>query len=181
LTGRPGAGKKTTVRSFLQCRELVGGGERDTAVAAPTGKAASRAAAVSGRPAMTVHRLIGVRFREVRKVPLPHRWIVLDEVSMCDHSLFDCLLRNVDLRRTSILLVGDVNQLPSVGHGQVLADLIESGVVQTAMLTQVFRQSQESRIKVNANRILDGEPLDLVNRPNSDFLFADITSEPPLG
>lgn len=178
LTGRPGAGKTTTVRTFLRCCDLSFATE-DVAVVAPTGKAASRAAEVTGRAATTVHRLIGVRFGEVRKTPLRQRWVVLDEASMCDLPLMDWLLRNIDLGRTSLLLVGDVNQLPSVGHGQVLGDLIDSGAVETATLREVFRQSRASVIKVNANRILDGEPLDLENE--GDFLFADITLPPPLG
>lgn len=180
LTGRPGTGKTTTLATYLKCCEALGW-EDDVAIAAPTGRAASRAAEVTGYKASTIHRLINTRMGRERGRPLPYRRIVLDEGSMCDLVTTGWLLRHLDLERTSLLIVGDQDQLPSVGHGRVLGDLIDSGVIQTAYLRKIFRQGEGSLITLNAHRILDRKPLELRNLPGSDFLFADITRKPRLG
>lgn len=179
LTGRPGTGKTTALATYLRCCEALGWGE-DVAIVAPTGRAASRAAEVTGYPASTIHRLIGGRGRR-RKGLLPYRRIVLDEGSMCDLATTAWLLRHIDLEQTSLLIVGDQNQLPSVGHGRVLGDLLDSGVVQTAYLRKIFRQGEGSLIVVNAHRVLDRKPLELRNGSDSDFLFVDITRRAELG
>lgn len=181
LTGRPGSGKTTTLRTFLRCCDALGWRDDDVVVVAPTGKAASRASEVTGRKASTIHRLLNVPFPMMRTSPLRYRWVILEEASMCDLAVFEWLLRNLDLSYTSLLVVGDVYQLPSVGHGQVLADLLESGVVPYAMLTEVFRQGANSLITLNANRVLDRQPLVIDNSPGSDFVFADVTINPPIG
>lgn len=178
LTGRPGSGKTTTTRTFVECCDALGW---TVAIAAPTGKAAARAAEVTKRPASTVHRLIGGAPGMVREQPLPYRVIVLDETSMADLETVAWLLKNVDPRQTSILFVGDKDQLPSVGHGRVFADLIESQAIPTVELRDIFRQGVNSRIVLNAHRLLDGKPLLLDNAPGSDFLFADVTQEDAIG
>jgi exodeoxyribonuclease V alpha subunit len=178
LTGRPGSGKTTTVRTFIACCQALGWG---VAVAAPTGKAAARAAEVTGLPAKTVHRLIGTPPGERGDVPLEARVVVLDEVSMADLDLVAWLLRNVDPARTAILFVGDNDQLPSVGHGRVLGDLLDAEVLPSIELTEIFRQAAGSLITRNAHRLLDGQELILDNAPAADFLFADVTPEPPRG
>lgn len=178
LTGRPGSGKTTTTRTFVECCDVLGW---SVAIAAPTGKAAARASEVTGRSASTVHRMIGVPAGMARPEPLPYRVIVLDETSMADLETTAWLLKNIDPHRTSILFVGDKDQLPSVGYGCVFADLIDSGAIPAVELREIFRQGASSRIVVNAHRLLDGKSLLLDNAPGSDFLFADVTQEDALG
>lgn len=178
LTGRPGSGKTTTTRTFVACCDALGW---SVSIAAPTGKAAARASEVTGRDASTIHRLIGVGLGQTRPEPIDSDVVILDETSMADLDVFAWLLKNLDPRRTRLLLVGDKDQLPSVGHGQVFADLIESGALPVTELREIFRQGRDSRIVLNAHRLLDGKPLLLDNAPGSDFLFADITQEDAVG
>lgn len=174
LTGRPGSGKTTTTRA---CVRILGRMNQEVKICAPTGKAASRAEEVTGHQASTIHRLIGGMPGYVRQKPLETDVLIVDEASMVDLEVMAWLLKNIDLGRTRLLLVGDSNQLPSVGHGRVLGDLLDSNVIPKTELTEIFRQAQGSEIVVNAHRLLDNRPLRLDNPPDSDFLFADVTSE----
>jgi exodeoxyribonuclease V alpha subunit len=174
LAGRPGSGKTTTTRTFIRCCEALG---LHVSLAASTGKAASRATEVTGLKASTIHRLIGGQPGEVKDEPLPADVIVIDESSMADLETCAWLLRNIDPKRTSLLWVGDRAQLPSVGHGSVLHDMLESASIPCVQLNEIFRQASGSRIIVNAHRLLDGKPLLLDNEPGTDFLFADTTDD----
>lgn len=168
LTGRPGSGKTTTLRAFARCCDALGW---KTCVVAPTGKAASRASEVMGVEASTVHRLLGGSPATRPNSPVQEDVIIIDEVSMCDLEVTEWLFSAVDPARTRVLLTGDSDQLPSVGHGQVLSDVIASQHVPTARLDTVFRQAADSRIVQNANRILDREDLDLTDSARGDWRF----------
>jgi exodeoxyribonuclease V alpha subunit len=158
VTGGPGVGKTTLVRAIL--RVLTAKGVRPL-LAAPTGRAAKRLAEATGVEARTIHRLLEVdpgtgRFRRDEHRPLAGDVVVVDETSMVDVPLMHALVRAVP-PEAALLLVGDVDQLPSVGPGQVLADIIASGVLPVVRLTEVFRQAAESRIVVAAHAINRGE------------------------
>ncbi len=159
LTGGPGVGKTTLLGTLLD--RLAGEGKR-LVLAAPTGRAAQRLAAASGREAHTLHRLLEARggegggFQRGPERPLEGDFFVVDESSMLDLPLAHALLRALP-RQAALLLVGDVDQLPSVGPGLVLRDVIESGLVPVARLTEVFRQAEASHIIRNAHRIRRGE------------------------
>ncbi|HEV8632878.1 MAG TPA: AAA family ATPase, partial [Chloroflexota bacterium] len=145
LTGGPGVGKTTALRTAVACLRAL---RVDVALAAPTGKAAKRLGEVTGVPARTIHRLLGAGpkgFRHGGDDPLPHGAVVVDEASMLDTGLARAVVSALD-RRSQLVLVGDADQLPSVGPGQVLRDLLDSGAVPSARLTQVFRQAAQSRI-----------------------------------
>jgi len=172
LTGRPGTGKTTTVRTILVAAKALGW---SVSLCAPTGKAASRASEVCGHPASTIHRLLQVGPGQKRRDPVDADLVILDEASMADLEVVSWLLDNLDLERTRIVFVGDDNQLPSVGAGRILGDLIESGRVPMTQLTEIFRQAQGSRIITNAHALLDLRRMDFSNTKDSDFLFADIT------
>jgi len=174
ITGGPGVGKTTVVNSILKILRAKG---MEVALCAPTGRAAKRLSESTGMEAKTIHRLLdfdpaSFAFKHDASNPLSESLLVVDEVSMVDISLMNQLLRA--LRDSSaLLLVGDVDQLPSVGPGAVLADVIESGVVATARLDEVFRQAKASRIIVNAHRINRGlmpERAESGTAPN-DFYF----------
>ncbi len=161
LTGGPGVGKTTIVNSILKLVEA-----RNTRVllCAPTGRAAKRLAESAGAEAKTIHRLLEFDprhggFRKDEADPLEADLLIVDEVSMVDILLMNQLLRAVP-SRAAVLLVGDVDQLPSVGAGAVLQDTIESGQVPTVRLTEIFRQAASSSIVVNAHRINAGEPIE---------------------
>ena len=174
LTGGPGTGKTTTLNAIIDLLEQEG---LSIAIAAPTGRAAMRISEVTGREAKTIHRLLEVDFssREELKFvhnernPLKADVVVIDEMSMVDTALFESLLRGCRMG-CKLILVGDSDQLPSVGAGNVLRDLIDSGCIPTVELKQVFRQAAESRIVTNAHRIVAGEYPDLTVRDN-DFFF----------
>ena len=161
ITGGPGTGKTTLIRAILKLREANG---YTVFLAAPTGRAAKRMSEATGHEAKTIHRLleyIGTGkengdFLRNEKNPLECDLLIVDEASMIDQILFYHLLQALP-SKASLILVGDVNQLPSVGAGNVLADIIESGVCHVAELSEIFRQSQESRIIVNAHRINNGK------------------------
>jgi exodeoxyribonuclease V alpha subunit len=172
LTGGPGTGKTTTVRALL---DLLDRQNVSYALAAPTGRASKRLAEATGRPARTLHRLLEFQpstndfgYNEDR--PLPYKLLVLDEVSMLDILLAYRLVRAL-APDSHLLLVGDADQLPSVGPGSVLRDLLASEMVPSIRLTQLFRQAQSSAIIVNAHRVNAGEMPDPRPDPNGDFFF----------
>jgi len=158
LTGGPGTGKTTLVNSLVRILEKKG---QRIVLASPTGRAAKRLSEVTGREAKTIHRLLEFSpteggFKRNEENPLDADLVVIDEVSMVDILLMNHLLKAIPLTAT-LLLVGDVDQLPSVGPGNVLRDIITSGCVETVILTEIFRQAQESLIIVNAHRVNRGE------------------------
>ncbi len=174
LTGGPGTGKTTTLRGIITLLESMG---ETVAIAAPTGRAAKRIAELTGHEAKTLHRLLEVKwddsdthtFERNEKNPLDADAVVVDEMSMVDTLLFESLLRAVKTG-CRLILVGDTDQLPAVGAGCVLQDLIDSGTVPVVQLTQVFRQALESRIVLNAHRIVAGEPMQLDNKGDCFFM-----------
>lgn len=179
LSGGPGTGKTTTINAII--RYFLSQG-MDILLAAPTGRAAKRMTEATGYESRTVHRLLELsgaaalegkpaRFERNEENPLEADVIIVDEMSMVDIFLFQSLLKAVSVG-TRLILVGDVNQLPSVGPGQVLHDLIESGAFETVVLKRIFRQAQESDIVLNAHRIYAGEELVLDNK-SRDFFFLE--------
>ena len=177
LTGGPGTGKTTTLKALIETVEAAG---KRYALASPTGRAAKRMAEATGRPASTLHRLLGFAPGEGYKFnadnPLPVDLLVVDEASMLDLLLTYTLLKALR-PGTHLLLVGDVDQLPSVGAGDVLRDLIESGLAPLTRLSQIFRQAAESHIISNAHRINQGQA-PLMPRDSRDFfVFPAETAE----
>ncbi len=175
LTGGPGTGKTTTVRGIVALFRKMG---LDIVLAAPTGRAAKRMSELTDMEAQTVHRLLGmswndtthqVTFQKSEKEPLEADAVIVDEMSMVDLTLFDALLRALR-PGTRLVLVGDADQLPSVGAGNVFSDLIRSGRVETVFLREVFRQAEQSAIIRNAHAVNLGEPPQLSN-DQKDFFF----------
>ncbi|GGC63767.1 ATP-dependent RecD-like DNA helicase [Siccirubricoccus deserti] len=179
VTGGPGVGKTTIVNSILRILAAKG---VELLLCAPTGRAAKRMSEATGLEAKTIHRLLEVDpanggFRRDAETPLECEMLVVDETSMVDVPLMNALLKAVP-DEAALLLVGDVDQLPSVGPGQALADVIESGAVPVVRLTEVFRQAAESRIITSAHRINRGQMPETDRAdPGSDFHF--IPAEDP--
>ena len=175
ITGGPGTGKTTIVRAVL---DLVDRAGRRALLCAPTGRAAKRLGEATGREASTVHRLLDFdprqrRFLKDEEDPLDADLLIVDEVSMVDASLFHAILKATP-PGFQLVLVGDVDQLPSVGPGNVLRELIRSGAVPVVRLTEIFRQAAESLIVVNAHRVNSGEVPQLAGRDaDSDFYFIE--------
>ena len=175
LTGGPGTGKTTSVRGIVTLFERMG---LDTVLLAPTGRAAQRMSQLCGKDAQTIHRALGmswneltgeVTFRKNEKEPLEADAVIVDEMSMVDLDLMASLLRAMR-PGCRLVMVGDPDQLPSVGAGNVLGDLLRSGVIPAVSLTVVFRQAQQSAIIRNAHAVNHGQPPELKNNQN-DFFF----------
>jgi exodeoxyribonuclease V alpha subunit len=176
LTGGPGTGKTTTLRTLIQLLQLR---RHPVALASPTGRAAKRLAEATGHAAQTLHRLLGFSptggFEHNEQNRLPAHMVVVDETSMLDLLLTNSLLKAVD-SASHLLLVGDVDQLPSVGAGNVLRDLVASGRVPVVRLGTIFRQAAGSQIITNAHRINRGE-MPLIDR-HADYFFLFSADEP---
>ncbi len=173
ITGGPGTGKTTIIKAILRIFEAI---TPDILLAAPTGRAAKRLSETTGREAKTLHRLLETDmrrggFQKNEDDPLRCDLLVVDEASMVDLLLMHHLLKAVPVGAT-LLLVGDVNQLPSVGAGSVLQDVIRSRTVPVVELNEIFRQARESSIIVNAHRIIGGMMPQLRSGPEEDFFFA---------
>lgn len=192
ITGGPGTGKTTTINTMLRMFSEEG---KTILLAAPTGRAAKRMSEATGWQASTIHRLLEYQgrpeedehggenaaaptrghFERNENNPLECDIVIIDEMSMVDIFLMNALLKAIR-PGTRLIMVGDANQLPSVGAGNVLRDIIRSGVIQTIRLNRIFRQAAASDIVVNAHKINEGEPVDLAKR-SRDFLF--IKSQTP--
>ncbi|HBE9571651.1 TPA: ATP-dependent RecD-like DNA helicase [Clostridioides difficile] len=174
ITGGPGTGKTTTINAIIDIFENNG---KSVTLAAPTGRAAKRMSETSNKEAKTIHRLLEMGFStdddltffKDEEDPINSDVIIVDEVSMVDIILMYNLLRAIKLG-TRVILVGDSDQLPSVGAGNVLKDMINSNIINVVKLNEIFRQAQESMIIVNAHKINNGEPLYL-NTKDKDFFF----------
>ena len=209
ISGGPGTGKTTTINTIIR---FFKGEKLEVVLAAPTGRAARRMSEATGYPAMTIHRLLGVRspedsdpgeggfpdagreysaggsagekqggfsyFERGKDNPIKADVVIIDEMSMVDMNLFHALLLAVPAG-ARLVMVGDVNQLPSVGPGCVLQDLIESGSFHTIMLRHIFRQASESDIVMNAHRILEGTSLPMDNK-SRDFFFLERDQVPVI-
>ena len=209
ISGGPGTGKTTTINTIIR---FFKGEKLEVVLAAPTGRAARRMSEATGYPAMTIHRLLGVRspedsdpgeggfpdagreysaggsagekqggfsyFERGKDNPIKADVVIIDEMSMVDMNLFHALLMAVPAG-ARLVMVGDVNQLPSVGPGCVLQDLIESGSFHTIILRHIFRQASESDIVMNAHRILEGTSLPMDNK-SRDFFFLERDQVPVI-
>jgi exodeoxyribonuclease V alpha subunit len=179
ITGGPGTGKTTLLNSLLA---LLRRAKFSFLLAAPTGRAAKRMAESAGEEAMTIHRLLEYNpheggFGRTEDRPLEADLVIIDEASMVDLALMDNLLSAID-RHSHLVLIGDVDQLPSVGPGSVLRDLIESGMIPVVMLRRIFRQDRQSLIVANAHRILQGQTLMAPNdHLQRDFMLLARESE----
>ncbi len=175
ITGGPGTGKTTTINTLIKMFEKEG---LEILLAAPTGRAAKRMSEATGFEAQTIHRLLELngspdsglmQFERNQENPLETDVIIIDEMSMVDMFLMNALLKAITVG-TRLVLVGDVDQLPSVGAGNVLRDIIKSGRFNVVMLTKIFRQEDQSSIVINAHKINKGEQITLDNK-SKDFLF----------
>ena len=174
LTGGPGTGKTTTLNAIIKILEIKG---EKVFLAAPTGRAAQRMSEVTGKDARTIHRLLEVEwdredkptFKKNEKNLLECDALILDELSMVDANVFEGVLRALPLG-CRLIMVGDSDQLPSVGSGNILSDLISSDVIPKVELKEIFRQSMKSLIVTNAHRIVGGQMPELSVR-NNDFFF----------
>ena len=180
LTGGPGTGKTTTINAMIRYFESEG---LEFYLAAPTGRAAKRMTETTGYEAKTLHRLLELNgpsnaentfaagFAKNEDNPIEADVVIVDEMSMVDMFVFQALLKAL-VPGTRLIMVGDVNQLPSVGPGQVLRDVIESGCFKVVMLETIFRQAKESHIVVNAHKIYKGTPI-LLDNKSKDFFFME--------
>lgn len=182
LTGGPGTGKTTTVKGIIALMKNRG---LEVALAAPTGRAAKRMSELTGYDAKTIHRLLEVEYKEGAaepafahnlRNPLECDAVIIDELSMVDVTLFSALLDALPLS-CRLIMVGDKNQLPPVGAGNVLADLIKSGLIGVVSLDKIFRQAMESRIVSNAHRVVNGDMPVFDNGRESDFFLLNESSK----
>lgn len=178
ITGGPGVGKTTIVNSIIK---ILSAKQLSILLAAPTGRAAKRLSESTGLEAKTIHRLLEYdpaehRFKRDNENPLDCQLLVIDESSMVDTQLMHSLLKAVP-QTASLILVGDVNQLPSVGAGQILADIIDSNRVPVVTLNEIFRQAKTSKIITNAHAINSGNMPDFSNQIHDDFFF--VSAETP--
>ena len=177
LTGGPGTGKTTTTLGIITAFREAGA---RILLAAPTGRAAKRLSEATGMEAKTIHRLLEVKppegYQKNEENPLEGDVLILDECSMIDILLMYNLLKAVPDTMT-LIMVGDTDQLPSVGPGNVLRDIIDSGCFPVVRLSRIFRQAQKSRIIMNAHRINEGRMPDISNGRNSDFFFMDMEKQ----
>lgn len=174
ITGGPGTGKSTITKAILAITEKL---TNKIVLAAPTGRAAKRLSEITGKKAKTIHSLLEVDFKNGgfkrgHDNPLDCDLIIIDESSMLDTSLMYNLLKAIP-SHSRVIFVGDINQLPSVGPGNVLKDMIASGCLPVTALNEIFRQAAGSRIITNAHRINNGSLPDLNNTSDSDFFFVD--------
>ena len=184
LTGGPGTGKTTTLNAMIRILSFKG---EKVLLAAPTGRAAKRMSELTGKEAKTLHRLLRVKwddndrpeFEKNEKDLLECDTLIIDELSMVDTSLFEAVLRALPLG-CRLIMVGDCDQLPSVGPGNVLGDLIASGLVPVVQLREVFRQSMQSLIVANAHRIVSGQEPELAIH-TSDFFFLPCRTAEEIG
>ena len=171
LTGLPGTGKTTTTLGIIKALELS---NKEILCSAPTGRAAKRMSEATGKDAKTIHRLLEYKpqegFSRNEDHPLSGDVLIVDESSMIDIMLMNSLMKAVP-QKMRLILVGDIDQLPSVGAGNVLRDIIDSGVIPVVRLTRIFRQAQASRIVTNAHKINQGTFPDVSNGKESDFFF----------
>lgn len=174
LTGGPGTGKTSTLRTIINALEQL---DISYALCAPTGRAAKRVAETTGRPASTIHRLLEYQpglnvfgYDQVR--PLPVDFVIVDEVSMLDILLFYHLLKAIP-PESHLLLVGDADQLPAVGPGNVLRDLVASDIIPTVTLTDLFRQARGSQIILAAHQVNRGEEPAIANEATGDLFFVE--------
>ncbi len=173
LTGGPGTGKTTTTQGIIAAYRSMG---LSVVLAAPTGRAAKRMSEATGMEAKTIHRLLECKppegYRRNEENPIEGDVLIVDESSMIDIVLMNSLLKAMP-ETMGLVLVGDIDQLPSVGAGNVLRDIIDSGAVPVIRLTRIFRQAQSSRIVMNAHRINQGQQPDLSNGRDTDFFFIE--------
>jgi len=177
LTGGPGTGKTTTVKGII---EVFKRADKNILLAAPTGRAAKRMNEATGMEARTIHRLLEAKppssYQRNEENKLESDVLIIDESSMIDIVLMYNLLKAVPDEMT-VIFVGDADQLPSVGPGNVLRDMIGSGTISVVQLTRIFRQAMDSRIVMNAHRVNHGEFPDLSNKNNTDFFFVSQQDE----
>ena len=185
ITGGPGTGKTTLIKVLLNYYSSKG---MLVTLAAPTGRAAKRLSEATGVPATTIHRMLEVnggvededrtfiQFDRNAENPLETNVVIIDEMSMVDTYLFHALLSAIDAG-THLIMVGDDKQLPSVGPGAVLKDIIDSGVIKVITLKHVFRQAEKSDIVRNAHAMLEGRELYIDNKGSEDFYFLDMDDE----
>lgn len=176
ITGGPGTGKTTTINAII---DICEGLDLDVVLAAPTGRAAKRMTETTGKEAKTLHRLLEISFMEEESAfskdedsPIEADVIIIDEASMIDILLMNSLCKAIN-PGTRVILVGDIDQLPSVGPGNVLKDIINSGSIKVVMLDEIFRQAEESMIIVNAHKVNKGEK-PLLNEKDKDFFFMTV-------
>ncbi|MDD7429997.1 MAG: ATP-dependent RecD-like DNA helicase [Oscillospiraceae bacterium] len=181
LTGGPGTGKTTTLKAIISLYEQRG---MKVMIAAPTGRAAKRISDLTGYPAKTIHRLLEVvydstgqlKFKHDENDPVSCDVMIIDEMSMVDCLLFEALLRAMKLS-CRLIMVGDSDQLPSVGAGNLLKDMTDCGRLTVVQLTEIFRQAQQSAIITNAHRIVSGEDPVLTLKDNDFFFMQRLDSE----
>lgn len=173
LTGGPGTGKTTTTQGIIAAYRSFG---LKILLAAPTGRAAKRMTEATGLEAKTIHRLLECKppegYQKNENNPLEGDVLIIDECSMIDMILMNALLKAIP-EGMRLILVGDIDQLPSVGAGNVLRDIIDSGVFPVVRLTRIFRQAQSSRIIMNAHAINEGKFPDISNGKNTDFFYIE--------